>query len=317
MQFDYRTICHSNLIKDLSDKQKEVVVRRFGLRGEKETLEAIGKDMGITRERVRQIEQDSLEKLRQKTDLPVCRNVSHYFADYLNKNSGLKKESLLLEQLGGDRFKNHVFFLLTLNDPFLRFPESEQFHTLWATSEQSLEKARKFLDSFVARLEKEKKPLPLPSEIPASFAEASKKVLTNQEGLHGLPHWPEINPRGVRDKAYILFKKEKRPLHFSEVASLVHHAVPQTVHNELIKDPRFVLVGRGLYALQEWGYQPGAVREVISRTLQESGRALDKDEILKKVLEQRKVQPNTIFLNLQNKKFFIKNSQGKYTIRRV
>lgn len=317
MRLDYITVCNNSLIKDLPGRQKEVIVRRFGLRGERETLEVIGQDMGITRERVRQIEQSALEKLKEKTNMPVCRNVSHYFADYLAKNSGLKKESLLLEQLGGDNFKNHVFFLLTLAEPFVRISESKDFYALWAINQQSLEKAEELLDPFISELEKEKKPLALPVNVPASYAEASKRILMGQDGLYGLPDWPEINPRGVKDKAYLLFKKEKKPLHFTEVASLVKHAVPQTVHNELIKDPRFVLVGRGLYALQEWGYQPGAVREVIARTLQESAGPLSKEEITQKVLEQRQVQPNTIFLNLQNKKFFIKNPEGKYTIRRV
>lgn len=317
MKPNYKLVCHSKLLKDLPDRQQEVIIRRFGLRGQRETLESIGHDLGITRERVRQIEEDALEDLRGKMNTPVCRNVSHYLSDYLNKNSGLKKESVLLEDLGGSKFKNHVFFLLTLAEPFVRFSENRDFHTLWATSHQPLKKATTLLDSFVSELKKEKKPSALPVGLPVSFIEISKKVLRSQEGLYGLPDWPEINPRGVRDKAYLLFKKEGKPLHFTEVASLVKHAVPQTVHNELIKDHRFVLVGRGLYALQEWGYQSGSVREVIARALQESKEPLAKEEVLEKVLEQRQVQPSTIFLNLQNKKLFIKNSEGKYTIRSV
>jgi len=315
MQLDYRTICHGNLLKDLPNRQKEVIVRRFGLRGKRETLEAVGQDLGITRERVRQIEEDGLQELREKMDLPACRTVSHYFTDYLNKNSGLKKEDILLKELGGEKFKNHIFFLLTLAKPFIRIAESGDFHAFWATGQQSAEKARGAISSFVSELKKEKKPLALPAVTPISYVEVSKKVQKNQDGFYGLLDWPEINPRGVKDKAYLLFKKEKRPLHFTEVASLVKHDVPQTVHNELIKDPRFVLVGRGLYALQEWGYQSGAVKDVIARMLQK--KPLAKEEVIQKVLEQRRVQPNTIFLNLQNKKNFIKNSEGKYTIRKV
>ena len=317
MKLDYITVCHSNLLKDLPGRQKQVISRRFGLRGQRETLEAIGQDMGITRERVRQIEEDALESLKNRMDLPLCRQVSHHFTDYLRKNSHLKKEEILLDQLGGDRFKNHVFFLLTLSKPLIRVSENKDFHALWATNESSLKKAAQAVDHFVSKLEKEKKPLALPVSTPASYIEISKKVLMSQDGLYGLPDWPEIRPRGVGDKAYILLKKEKKPLHFNDVATLVNHDVVQTVHNELIKDSRFVLVGRGLYALREWGYSPGAVREVIAKELQESKEPLAKEEILQRVLKQRQVQPNTIFLNLQNKKFFIKNSDGKYTIRRV
>ena len=312
-----KLICHSALLKDLPGRQKEIIIRRFGLSGRKETLEAVGRDMGITRERVRQIEREGLEKLREKTDLPVCRNVSHYFSDYLRKNSGLKKEEILLKELGGDKFKNHIFFLLTLTEPFVRFSENRNFYALWATNENYLKKAEQKIDSFFSELKKEKKPLPPSSATPVSYLEISKKILMSPEGLYGLPHWPEINPRGVRDKAYLLLKKEKRPLHFSEVASLVKHNVSQTVHNELIKDSRFVLVGRGLYALQEWGFMPGAVKDVIAKTLKESKDPMSKEEVIQKVLKQRQVQPNTIFLNLQDKNLFIKNSDGKYTIRRV
>ena len=113
-------------------------------------------------------------------------------------------------------------------------------------------------------------------------------------------------------------KQEKRPLHFEKVAGLIEGgALVQTVHNELIKDSRFVLVGRGLYALREWGYEPGVVKEVIARTIDNAGGWLSRDAIIKEVLKQRQVQPNTILLNLQDSKYFLKNSEGKYTIRKA
>ena len=51
---------------ELSDKQREVVLRRFGLRGhEAATLEEVGEEIGLTRERVRQIQVEALKKLRR------------------------------------------------------------------------------------------------------------------------------------------------------------------------------------------------------------------------------------------------------------
>jgi len=129
--------------------------------------------------------------------------------------------------------------------------------------------------------------------------------------------WPEINPRGVKDKAYIVFKKIGKPLHFDEVARLIEGSLVQTVHNELIKDPRFVLVGRGIYALEEWGYFPGQVKDVILKILKEEGKPLTKEEILEKVRKQRLVKENTVFLNLSNKKHFLRNSQGKYEVKEI
>jgi RNA polymerase nonessential primary-like sigma factor len=52
-------------LKDLNDKQREVVERRFGLSGrEISTLEVVGVDIGVTRERVRQIQVEALRRLR-------------------------------------------------------------------------------------------------------------------------------------------------------------------------------------------------------------------------------------------------------------
>jgi DNA-directed RNA polymerase delta subunit len=80
----------------------------------------------------------------------------------------------------------------------------------------------------------------------------------------------------VRDFAYLAVKKHGSPLHFREVASLIEKmfnraAHVATTHNELIKDPRFVLVGRGMYALREWGYTQGVVRDVIREALRKQG----------------------------------------------
>ena len=318
MEFNYQTVCHSNLLKDLPERQKDVLSRRFGLRGERQTLESIGRNYDITRERVRQIEEDGLRGLVEKLETPTCQNVFHYFVKNLESSGSLKREDLLLNQLGGEKFKNHVFFLLTLGKPFQRISETADLYAFWTIDKNSLNVARRNIDVFISILKKKKKALPLPSNVPTSHLEISKNILKGPEGLYGLPDWPEINPKGIKDKAYLVFKKEKKPLHFTEVArGIGKNALPQTVHNELIRDQRFVLVGRGLYALQEWGYRPGVVREVISGVLERAKRPLAKEEVLKKVLLQRQVKPNTILLNLQNKKYFIKNSQAKYFIRQA
>ena len=89
----------------------------------------------------------------------------------------------------------------------------------------------------------------------------------------------------------------------------------ETVHNELIKDARFVLVGRGMYALSEWGYEPGTVTELIGNLLKQNG-PLTKEEILEKILAMRFIKENTILINLQNRKNFIKDEKGKYSLKK-
>jgi len=326
MLFNYAKICQ-NLIKDLSSRTKEIISRRFGLKtGQKETLEAIGKDYGITRERVRQIEEDGF--LRVEPKIGQFQKTFQYFTDQLKNFGDLKKEDILLQELGGSRFQPQIYFLLTLGPNFEKVGESDEFYSLWTLNRNSLVLAKKVIDSFYNQLKKNNRPLSLKDYNPPTtltppnrqvlltYLEISKKVPKGPEGLFGLKDWPEINPRGVKDKAYLVFKKEKRPLHFGQVAELIDTALPQTVHNELIRDERFVLVGRGVYALREWGYEPGQVKDIIFKILKKAGKPLTKEEVLKKVLEQRLVKENTVLLNLSNKKYFLKASQG-YTVRKA
>ena len=337
MLLDYVKVCQ-NLIKDLPPRTKEVISRRFGFKtGQKETLETIGKDYGITRERVRQIEEDGF--LRVEPKIGQFQKTFQYFADQLKNFGDLKKEDILLQELGGRRFQPQIYFLLTLGPNFEKVGESDELYPLWTTNQNSLVLAKKVIDSFYTQLKKNNRPLSLKDYNPPAtlispnrqvlltYLEISKKIQKGPESLFGLKDWPEINPRGVKDKAYLVFKKTNRPLHFNRVAGLIvsgpsgpmarrDTALPQTVHNELIRDERFVLVGRGIYALREWGYEPGQVKDVIFKILKKAGKPLTKEEILKKVLEQRLVKENTVLLNLSNKKYFLKASKG-YIVRKA
>ena len=321
MRFNYSKIC-SDLISGLKEREKEVISRRFALNGlKRETLESIGEDFGITRERVRQIQKVAIEKMKPK--LNQYQEVFQYFREYFKKFGNLRKEENVLAELGGKNWKGEVYFLLTIQKPFQRFLENNDFYSLWTTDLDFFLLARKIIDSLILQLQKIHRPLRFDElnpgvephfekEILLSFLEISKKIQKNSEGLYGLKDWPEINPRGIKDKAYLVFKKIGKPLHFTEISKLIEGSHLQTVHNELIKDARFVLVGRGTYALAEWGYLPGQVKEVILKILKGAQKPLKKEEILEKVLSQRLVKENTILLNLSNKKYFSRDSQGRY-----
>ena len=160
----------------------------------------------------------------------------------------------------------------------------------------------------------------LEDAVAQSYLEISKRIQPNVFNEYGLTEWPEVSPRGVRDRAYLVVRRSQKPRHFSEISDLINQAkftsrraYVQTVHNELIKDKRFVLVGRGLYALSEWGYTPGTVREVLKQVLQDRG-PLTKDEVLAETLKRRVVRPNTILLNLQTSDAFTKLEDGRYTL---
>ena len=138
MNLDYQKICLS-LLGNLSQRTTNVIERRFGLEtGERETLEAIGKSYGITRERVRQIENEGFPQIQSK--IKEHQKVFQYFNDILEPLGDLNKEESLLFALGGEKYQNQVFFLLTLGDGFERFSEDKEFYSFWVRKKESKRK---------------------------------------------------------------------------------------------------------------------------------------------------------------------------------
>ena len=325
-KFDYSKICE-DIFSTLPVRQKEILERRFGiLTGEKETLDCIGKDFNLTRERIRQIENESFAKMEREKEKRELKKVFFYFQKYFKENGGLKREDVLLDDLGGDEFNKHIYFLLTFANDFFRVPEDDKFYSFWTIEKGITYKIENILKSILKKFEemnkllsedeilKKTKPEP---EILHSLLEIAKRIEQDKENnYYGLTDWPEIKPKGVKDRAYLVFKKEQKPLHFTALAELINNkAHAQTVHNELIKDDRFVLVGRGIYALKEWGYENGTVKEVIFEVLKKEKNPISRQELLKKVQNQRLVKENTILLNLSNREYFIKDENGNYSLK--
>lgn len=338
----------ANLIKNLTPRNRDILSRRFGLKkGKKETLESIGKSYGITRERVRQIEETTLAQLvKISQGNPELEKYAGSAKDIIARSDGVIKEKDLFKEFGGSADENAVntslAFVLRLNRELARVPENDNFHAFWALNKDY---ADSFVDtavSVVNLLNKQKKILPESDFY--NFVKTSglsgvggqnitdrhvqlclsinKELGKNIFNEIGLVSWPEIKPSGVKDKAYLVLKRESSPQHFSGIAKLINtsgfsgkKANVQTVHNELIKDGRFVLVGRGIYALSEWGYRPGTVKDVLVDILRKSSKPLPRSAILAKVMNTRMVKENTVLLNLQDSKTFIKNNDGTYTLR--
>ena len=325
-QFNYSKICE-DIFEILPNRQKEILERRFGiLTGEKETLDSIGKDFNLTRERIRQIERESFAKMEKEKEKRELKKVFFYFEEYLKENGGLKREDVLLNDLGRDKFNKHIYFLLTFADDFFRIPEDNEFYSFWTVEKEVSPKVESILKSILKKFEEINKLLSEDEilkkakqepKILHSLLEIAKKIEQEEESnYYGLTDWPEIRPKGVKDRAYLVFKKEQKPLHFIDIANLIDEKThAQTVHNELIKDERFVLVGRGIYALKEWGYEPGTVQEIIFKILKKEKNPVPKKQLLKKVQKQRLVKENTILLNLSNKEYFLKDENGNYSLK--
>ena len=337
---------YTKLTKGLSAKTKDIFDRRFGIKNSSksklgkgqtvsiETLESIGHTLGITRERVRQIEEAGFNFIK-KNNKEVIETICAQFVAYFESKGGLKKEEIVLKDLGGEKNKPYVLFFLSLCGKFTRVAGKKEYAYFWSMLPSAEKTVKENLNTLVAGIDAHGKLMEkhevsaafasqFNNEALASYLEISKKIQENKDGKIGLITWPEIKPRGVKDKAYLVFKKHQKPLHFNQITSFIDdlgvnedgkktHA--QTVHNELIKDARFVLVGRGTYALKEWGYVPGTIKDIIEKVLTEKPHLVSQEEIVKEVLSQRLVAKNTVMINLNNKKYFNKDSQGKYLIR--
>ena len=86
----------------------------------------------------------------------------------------------------------------------------------------------------------------------------------------------------------------------------------QDIHNELIRHDDFVLVGRGIYALNEWGLPSGTVCDLIKSVLEENGGPMKRQEIITAVLKKRDIRIGTISLNLQKYPFFKRVGRAVY-----
>lgn len=327
------------LLQALSDRSVDVITRRFGLGKDPEpmTLDAIGKTYGITRERVRQIENHALNIIRKSKEYTAEKPTLDEIENLIKSLGGIVSEQDLLDDISKDKsIQSHLNFLLVLGHPFKKFKEDEDFKHRWFIDDGLANKVHTSLKKLYESLKDDE--LVSEQDIIKSFLGyvedlsdqykteevckrwlcISKKIGKNPLGEWGKKESPNVSAKGMRDYAYLIIRRHGSPIHFREVAKAItgvfnKKAHIATCHNELIKDPRFILVGRGLYALSEWGYMSGVVKDVIKKLIEKHG-PMTKQEVIQKVLKERYVKENTIIINLQNPKFFRKNKDGKYEI---
>ena len=323
----------------LGERASDVIMNRFGLLsdGERRTLEEIGKKYNITRERVRQVEEAAISLIKKSEAYKKEQAIFDELKALIHSLGSIVAEHDLLPHISKDKAtQNHIHFFLVLSDAFTKHREDDHFHARWSVDDEvtdqvhdSLKKLyvslkdedlvpetemiNRFFDHLKDTAEKYKN-----EEIAKRWLSMSKKISKNPLGEWGKASSPNIHTRGVKDYAFLVMRKHGSPMHFREVADAIskifgkktHYA---TCHNELIKDSRFVLVGRGMYALAEWGYKAGTAREVIRDILKKEG-SLSKEEVVKRVMKERYFKKNTILINLVNPKYFKKNTKGLYTI---
>lgn len=361
-----------NILGKLSKKERDIITRRFGLKdADRETLEAVGKFHNLTRERIRQIENATIKKMRELKELKEnLSDLSAKTADILSGHGGLAEREYLFHLLntsspveyGSDEYeieKNHYDFLLSrlLHEDFDEVSKHNFFKPSYKLKNEELAHLEELARELISRVSELKEVIDTEDAIDLltnssvypehkeklskesdlnvssfwkdslfdendevvnknkalySLLQSVKGVEQNKFGFWGSEDSEEITPKTINHKIYLVLKNEGQPMHFTDIAKRINevcfdHKVANaaTVHNELILDARYVLVGRGIYGLKEWGFKEGVVQDVVLQILRENG-PLTKDEIVEKVLENRMVKKATVSLALMNKDVFDK-----------
>ncbi len=326
------------VLVDSPSRSREIIAKRFGIGEEAPlTLQAIGDEYEITRERVRQIVQSGLKNVYNTCeDCSEFTDAKDIIVTHIEDNGGIiTMDELVI--LGGDdsdehgtiRFlvegmsevqavsdkkhpvKNDVVALTDFDiDEWIRVHDMTKNILQIKQKTYTSEKLHKKIESDIK----------LKHEDLSCFLAVSSEVGQNPFDKWGFSDWDEISPRGVREKALLIMKEKDEPMHFRKIAEMIdfyglgkkgRKSHPQTVHNELIRDNNFVLVGRGVYALSADDHVQGTVKDVIENVLENSNEPLTAEEVIERVLEMRYVQPSTIKVNLNA---VAKKLNKKYTL---
>ncbi len=307
----------------LTPRQRDIIQLRYGLKSASgETLAAIGKRYNVTRERIRQIEAQALRALNAQFAKADFNGFRANMTTYFENNNGMRRHDLVARDMGQNG--NAVRCAFEASGVAKFHPEDKEHYAFWSLTDAQVKRGTAFIADLVSSLKRATgKPAIMPTDATGiNYVSISKKFAISPHGEFGLAEWREINPKVSRDWAFLVIKKAQKPLHFSQITVAINKirknkkVNPQTIHNELIKDKRFILVGRGMYGLEEFNILPGTAREVLSHLLKKHGPMPAKN-IIQLALSHRPFKEKTLLINLQNKNWFKRMDEGKYFVRKA
>lgn len=334
------------VLSSLSEKERNVIERRIGLTGNRETLQSIGNSFSpnITRERVRQIEDAGIKKVGRIIKATELSQIQEKGKEILSLHWGLltrdKLVGALVKELKLSKDVNSYILEVIIQSDFDILKSKPRLGTQTYFYLPNI--TRKHIDSVYKewiKILKKKKDVMSQAEVYSAIIETLWKqisslgapfidsaldifddIVKGEETLIGLTRWKILNPKTLKDKSIYVMKKEKVPMHFIDISNKISEYLGEsvkvnTIHNELIRNEEFILIGRGIYALKEWGFKPGTVLDVIVDILKKEGDAMSTEEIIKRVLKVRDVKKTTIYMNLQNKKTIERVGRNFYKLK--
>jgi hypothetical protein len=331
----------SDILASLAEKERSVITRRIGLHGERETLQEIGNSYDITRERVRQIEDVGIKKIGRIMRTSPLMRIQESGEKILALHGGAMTRDRLVNaiiaDIGVEGALNHNIIDVLLQADFnlqkskpqlgtntyFHFPEISK-KLIEAIHKEGIKVLKKRGDiiEMTALYEMIKVNLfaqfgKIDLMLIDSVMDVYLDIVKGEEKFIGLEKWKILNPATLKDKAIYVLKKKKEPMHFLDIANAITEYFSEpvkisTIHNELIRNEEFVLIGRGIYVLKDWGYKDGTVLDVILDIFKKAGTPLSTEEITNRVLKIRQVKTTTIYMNLQNKKYIERVGRNLY-----
>ena len=333
----------SQLLRLLSPKERLVIERRYNLdHTRRATLEEIVKHFKVTRERIRQIEKSALQKLRRNVFTTPLSSLYTIATEVIVEHGGVMQQELFFNDLvqkimnGGTADVDSLSLAFELDSAYVVVGNTIKLHPYIRLQHISDEAIGEVCETATRMLEEKGDVAPkqefvrevfgvyqAKSNVSPAFIESvlhlDKNIKVLPEG-YGLFSWRHIHPRTLRDKIFFILRTSSKPLHFVDIANKIiemrfdtKRVNLQAVHNELIRCGDFVLIGRGIYALKEWGYQSGTVMDVIESILRQHGE-MEQEDIVKSVLERRQVKRITILLALKNNSKFVRIGRKRYKL---
>ena len=332
------------ILASLAEKERSVITRRIGLNGERETLQEIGDTYGITRERVRQIEDVGIKKIGRIMRTSPLMKIQESGEKILQMHGGIMTRDRLISAIIADigiewAINNTIIDVLLQADYNLQRSKPQLGTNTYFHFAEVTKKIVEAVHKEALKLLKKKGDIMetvalydmihlalfaqfgnLSNIILDSIMDIFLDIVKGEEKYIGLEKWKILNPATLKDKAIYVLKKKKEPLHFLDIAAAITERFGEpvktsTIHNELIRNGEFVLIGRGIYVLKDWGYKDGTVLDVILEIFKKAGAPLSTEEITDRVLKVRQVKITTIYMNLQNKKHVERVGRNLYTAK--
>ncbi len=327
-----------------NDRSIDIIKRRFGFdSGERQTLDEIGKDYGITRERVRQIQERSIQRIKhpstkgrstiisiindifQKNQFIISDSEADYLIGKVFNTSKFDGSSFLdmISDLGWiqkNKIGDVAFYTNNALKPTLSLTMTNVYSLLKASSTMiSLEEIIKKIIPSNTKYS-ENSDLQVIIKRICSLDPRIEERMPERYTLYGLHSRTNIWASLIKE----VLEKEGEPLHFADITNSVNDMFPNTdnnhidvrrLHSILIENHAFSHSGvKGTYGLTEWGFRKETTSELIEECIKKAGFPLHWKQIYNYVSKYKDTKPANIIAMLNSRDKFVRKGKGMFEV---